>query len=98
MALYKTKPQPLGEVLKALIQKMGIQDRMDKARVIETWADIAGVRINSVTQSVWLKEDVLFVQLNSAPWRHELHLRRHEWCMRLNQELGKAVVKEIIFK
>lgn len=98
MAIRNTKPQSLGTVLNALIDSLGIRERLEKARIVETWAELAGIRINSITHSVWVKDDVLFVRLHSAVWRHELNLRRKEWCSRLNQELGKEIVKEIVFK
>lgn len=98
MPKYRTQPQPLGNVLEALIDALGIRERMEKARVVETWAELAGMQINSVTHSVWFNEGILFVRLHSAVWRHELNLRRNEWCRRLNEELEKEMVKEIVFK
>ena len=98
MAIYRTKPQPIGNILEQLIDQMGIRSRMDKAQIIESWAILAGDHINAVTRSVWLKNDQLFVQLNSSVWRHELHLHRQQWTERLNEALGKQVIREIVFR
>ncbi len=97
MAAYYDKPQPLGEVLKGLIDRLGLRRKIDEARVIEAWAEIAGTTINGVTDKVWVKSGTLYVRINSAAWRHELHLRRQAWRTRLNHHLDEELVREIVF-
>lgn len=94
----RERPQPLGKVLQSVIDRLGLRRRINEARVIETWAALAGPQINGVTTSVWMKGATLFVKVRSAAWRQELHLRRREWRRRLNDELGEALVEEIVFR
>lgn len=91
-------PKPLGEVLQSVIDRLGLRTRINEARVIETWAALAGPQINSVTSSVWMKGATLFVKVTSAAWRQELHMRRREWRERLNDELGEELIDEIVFR
>ncbi len=97
MAAYFDKPQPLGEVLQGLIDRLGLRQKMDQARIVEAWATIAGTTINGVTDKAWVKSGRLYVRINSAAWRHELHLRRQAWRTRLNHHLGDDLVREIVF-
>ncbi len=97
MAAYFDKPQPLGEVLQGLIDRLGLRQKMDQARIVEAWATIAGATINGVTEKAWVKSGTLYVRINSAAWRHELHLRRQAWRTRLNHHLGDDLVREIVF-
>ncbi len=97
MAAYFDSPQPLGEVLRELIDRLGLRRKIDEARVIEAWAEIAGTTINGVTDKAWVKSGTLYVRINSAAWRHELHLRRQAWRTRLNHHLGEELVREIVF-
>lgn len=92
------RPKPLGDVLESVINELGIRPKIDEARVIETWASLAGPQINGVTSSVWMKGRRLFVKVRSAPWRQELHMRRGEWRRKLNEELGEELVEEIVFR
>lgn len=46
----------------------------------------------------WIRGSKLFVSVNSAVWRQELHLRREEWRQRLNEELGSELIQEIVFR
>lgn len=91
-------PQSLGEVLQSVIDRLGLRQRIDEARVVETWAALAGPQINGVTSSVWMKGATLFVKVRSAAWRQELHLRRREWRRRLNEELGQELVEDVVFR
>ena len=91
-------PQPLGDVLQDVIDRLGMRDKIDEARVVETWATIAGDRVNAVTEWVWMKGDTLFVKISSAAWRQELHMNRRAWRDRLNDALGREIVGEIMFR
>ena len=97
MAAYSNKPQPLGDVMQTLIDRMGLRKKIDEARIIEAWATLAGATINGVTDKAWVKGDRLYVRITSAAWRHELHLRRQAWRAQLNQHLGDELVQEIVF-
>lgn len=84
--------------MKELVESLGSGSRLGEAAVIAAWQDISGARIRHVTESVWLEDKRLFVKLDSASWRQELHLQRREWCERLNKELGRDLVDEIVFR
>lgn len=91
-------PKPLGDVLEALIDRMGLRRRIDAARVVEAWATVAGTQINGLTESAWVKGRTLYVKIRSAAWRHELHRRRQAWRRLLNEHLGDELVEEIVFR
>ncbi len=90
--------QALGNVLGGVIDKMGLRPKINAARIVETWAIMAGPQINNVTSNVWFRHGRLFVQLTSAAWRHELHMQRYTWQQRLNDQLGDVLVDEIVFR
>ncbi len=93
-----SRPKSLGNVLSEVIDRLGMRDKIDEARVVESWAQIAGERVNGVTESVWMKGSTLFVKISSSAWRQELHMNRTAWKQRLNDQLGREVVKEIMFR
>ncbi|PSQ90052.1 MAG: DUF721 domain-containing protein [Bacteroidetes bacterium QS_8_64_10] len=91
-------PQKIGDVLGDVIDELGIRRELDEARVVETWATIAGPQINGVTESAWVNRQTLYVKLTSAAWRQELTMRRSDWRDRLNDELGSELVEKIVFR
>jgi predicted nucleic acid-binding Zn ribbon protein len=91
-------PRPLGEVLQDVIDDLGVQAEIDEARVIETWAAVAGRQINEVTETAWMDGSTLYVKITSAAWRQELHMNRRKWRTRLNSEFESDIVDEIVFR
>jgi predicted nucleic acid-binding Zn ribbon protein len=92
------RPRPLGEVLQDVIDDLGVQAEIDEARVIETWAAVAGRQINEVTETAWMDGSTLYVKITSAAWRQELHMNRRKWRTRLNSEFESDIVDEIVFR
>ena len=91
-------PQRLGDVLSKVIDDMGLRKKMDKARIVEAWASVAGPQVNGVTEEAWVKGKRLFVKIRSSAWRQELQMQRGRWKKRLNDELGGDLVSEIVFR
>jgi predicted nucleic acid-binding Zn ribbon protein len=94
----RDRPRPLGEVLQEMIDALGLQDKMDEARVIETWAAVAGRQVNEITETAWMDGSTLYVKITSAAWRQELHMNRRKWRTRLNSEFESDLVDEIVFR
>lgn len=88
----------LGDALGDLVKQLGIKQKLDETRAIESWYQIAGPTINEVTESVWIERKKLFVKVSSSVWRQELHLQRQAWLQRLNETAGSNVVQEIVFR
>ena len=97
MAQIRNQPQPLGMVLNAVIDQLGIRTGIEEVRIREGWTTLAGPHINSVTDCSWVKDGTLHIRLTSAMWRQELHLQRGEWAQRLNAYLGSDLVVDIVF-
>ena len=91
-------PKPIGELLTKVVSGLGIERKLDEARMVEAWADVAGPQILAVTDSVWVRRRKLFVKITSATWRQELHLQRDDWRKRINSHVGKELVQEIVFR
>ena len=81
-----------------LIQDMGIGDKLEDARALQAWSDVAGDQINNQTKRTWIKKGKLTVVIASSVWRHELHLQRSQWLRRVNEALGRDYVKELVFR
>lgn len=91
-------PQKLGDVLGQLIRSMGIEGPLARGAVITKWESILGEKMMQHVDKSWMRGDKLYVRVSSSAWRHELHLQREQWRLRLNQEVGSDAVREIIFR
>ena len=96
--MARRAPQPLSNLMQELMRSLDRGSKFGEATIVSAWQDVSGTQVANVTEKVWVEKKRLFVKVNSAPWRNELHLQRREWCDRVNQKLGKRLIDEIIFR
>ncbi|ATA74234.1 DUF721 domain-containing protein [Capnocytophaga sp. H2931] len=88
----------LSSVIKQIIQQNKLEYGLHKVEVQEIWARIMGISIAKYTKSVELKGDVLYVELSSPALSEELTYGKETIIRSINEEIGKEVVKKIVFR
>ncbi len=81
-----------------MTRKLGIAKTLSEYEVVTSWSAIVGEQIAKVTKAEHLEKGILFVSVATAPWRNELTMQRQEIVARINDAVGKDVVKEIRFR
>jgi len=66
--------------------------------VINSWETVMGKTVSNRTTQIYMRNKKLFINLNSASLREELHHARERIVKLLNDEAGQVVVEEIIFQ
>lgn len=95
--MKKNNENNLGEVLQQLFDAYGWTEKMDGVRIINSWEDIVGGIFAKHTTNLYVKNKKLYVVLDSAVLRNELYMERSNLVDKLNKEIGKEVIDEIIF-
>ncbi|CEN51576.1 DUF721 domain-containing protein [Capnocytophaga canis] len=88
----------LSSVIKQIIQQNKLEYGLHKVEVQEIWARIMGISIAKYTKSVELKGDVLYVELSSPALSEELTYGKETIVRSINEEIGKEVVKKLVFR
>ncbi len=88
--------------LKVLVDKMlrayGLSDKLDEVELIESWEKIVGKMISKHTKDIYFKNKVLYLELDSSALKHELNLAKSKLRDKLNSDIGKNIVNEIVIK
>lgn len=90
--------QPLSQILEELLAHYELKEPLERYRSLVIWPEVVGERIAKVTKPVNIQNGVLLVKVKSAVWRMELTLMKQQIIDRLNESLGKPVVKDIKFR
>lgn len=98
MAKRRNSESAIGEVLREIIEGNNLQGGLDKISVEDAWKNLMGNGVNYYTRAVVLKGSTLYVELTSAVLREELGYGRSKIIKMINEELGRTVVQEIIFR
>ena len=67
-------------------------------RIQRAWGEILGPGILQSTQHLYVKNQVLYVFLNSSVLRNELLLNRKRLLQKLNEFAGAEVIRDIVIR
>ena len=88
---------PLEEAMKQMFRAYRLQGKMNQVYVTSCWEKIMGKTVARYTKSLYFKDGKLFVELTSAPLKHELVMNKTKVMANINQEVGEEVVVEVVF-
>jgi len=89
--------QKLGNILQDILKKHNINIDSEEQRLLEIWNKAVGTQISVHTRPEKLKRNTLFVNVSSSVWMQQLHILKSEIIKKINQYLGKELVKNIHF-
>ena len=89
--------QRLGNVLKGILRKHNIFFDSEEQRLLEVWQKAVGPQISVQTRPDRLKRNTLFIKVSSSVWMQQLHILKQEIIEKINQLLGKELIKNIHF-
>lgn len=91
-------PKAVSSAIAELTSGLGIGGTLDRFSVVTGWSALVGEQIARVSTAQRMENGVLYVSVNTAPWRAELTMRRREIVDKINTTLGKKVVHDIRFR
>jgi predicted nucleic acid-binding Zn ribbon protein len=85
----------LGDALKKLLQKSGLDNTITEHRIKEAWHKTVGDYCSRHTETVWFAKGELSVKISSPIVKQELLYTKTEIIAKINEILGNEVVKTI---
>lgn len=85
-------------ILDTLFSGMDSGSRIREALALAYWDSVVGPQAAAATEAESVREGVLFVRTRSSVWSHELTFLKSAILTRLNQRIGRPVIREIIFR
>ncbi len=94
----KSDTMSVSEAMSDLLRNYRIEDKFHESRLVDSWEKVMGRPIASRTGKLYIKDKVLFVQLTSAPLRHELEMSKDRILELLEKEMGRKIVDKVVFR
>ncbi|HLV62018.1 DUF721 domain-containing protein [Galbibacter sp.] len=98
MAKRHNESNSLNDLLKTFVQENSLEKGLNKIDVRNAWKNLMGQGVNTYTTEIELKRDTLYVCLSSSVLRQELVYGKDKIIKMINEELGKEIVKAIVFR
>jgi len=83
--------------LDTFMNYIGLDVRMQELRILSVWTDCVGSSIANFSTPVEIRKNKLFVSVENAAWRYELSLKKNEIIEKLNQNLKRKIIRDIVF-
>lgn len=97
--MRKQESKSLGDILSEYFDDNSIlKTNLAERRAVEAWNTLLGSGVGEYTRNVYLKRNVLYVQLSSSVLRAELQMNKQNLIDKLNKAAGMDVVKDIILR
>lgn len=87
----------LKDAIDELLNIYKLRGKYNETHLISSWEKVMGKSIASRTTSIFIKEKKMYVKLNSAPLKNELSLSKSKVLDLFFQELGEAVIEDVVF-
>jgi predicted nucleic acid-binding Zn ribbon protein len=87
----------LGEAIDLMLKRYQLETKYDQTYLAAHWEKIIGKEIASRTSAIYMKEQTLFLKIESSALANELVIAKSKLIQTLNREFGYELVTEIVF-
>jgi predicted nucleic acid-binding Zn ribbon protein len=92
----KKEFQHIGNAIQELLKSYQIKNKFDEANLVTSWERLVGKPVAKRTKKVFLRNRVLFVELDSPSMKHDLNIHKNHILEVFQKEFSKEVIGEIV--
>jgi len=97
-ALKRNEPAGIGDILKKMVQTTSLGKELEKARIVESWADVAGPYLSQHGRPATIKDGTLTIDADSPVWMHKYSYRKWDIIRRANRLAGKELISDVFVR
>ncbi|MDR2119921.1 MAG: DUF721 domain-containing protein [Tannerella sp.] len=75
-----------------------LKQKLMEARIMRAWSEVLGPATMRATRNLYVKNEVLYVFVNSSVLRNELWLNREKLKKKLNAHTGTDVIRDLVIR
>ncbi len=80
-----------------MLRKFGIDNAIAQNKALNIWSEIVGVSVSKNTVAEKVEHGVIIVKVSSPVWRQELYFQKKDIVKKINNSIGKNVIRDIRF-
>lgn len=88
--------QQVGDAIRQLLQQYHLKPKFDEANLIASWEKLVGKPIAKRTKKIYVRNKVLFIELDSPSMKSDLSFHKNEIIRIVNTEFGSEMLKEMV--
>ena len=96
--MRRSEIHSLGSAIRSYLKEAKFDRKLAEVDAVSSWETIIGKPIARATTSIYIKNETLYVHLNSSIVRNELFMMRNDIVRAVNNHAGSEIVKSIVLK
>jgi len=93
----KSETLSLKEALQEALKSFRSNPRYLQAQVSHSWERVMGPTVKKRTSRLFIKNQVLYVEISSAPLKNELRFSKDKILEAICQDAGNGTLNDIVF-
>jgi predicted nucleic acid-binding Zn ribbon protein len=89
--------QSFKDAFKKFLKEENLDKKYQQKKLVSEWKSLMGTTIGNRTRKVFFKRNILFVELDSGPLKHELMVNREKILKMLEEKYGAGLIDEVRF-
>ena len=94
--MSKQNLQSIGSAINQFLKENRLEKKIDLSSLHTNWASIAGEMVANHTTRLFLKENTLFLEVDSSALKNELHFLKDQLIKNINHFLKKELVTQLV--
>lgn len=92
------KPATAADLVQQLLQQRGMEGKIEEYRTWQIWDEVVGPQIARRARPIRIRDGVLEVRVDQPVWMQQLQLLKPRILVRLNQALGKELLRDLFLR
>lgn len=92
----KSNTHHIGDAIQEMLRSYRLKSKFDETTLVTSWERLVGKPIAKRTKKVAVRNNVLFVELDSPAMKSDLSFHKTQILALFEKEFGKDVIKEIV--
>jgi|SRR5688572_12103497 predicted nucleic acid-binding Zn ribbon protein len=88
--------QSVGQAIRELLNSYRLTSKFDETSLINSWERIAGKPIAKRTKKLYIRNKVLFVELDSPSMKHDFSMHKAHVLDLFKKEFGAGIITDIV--
>ncbi len=88
----------IGDIVRKLMKNPKLAKKLDELDALNICKEVIGEKLNKYINDIIISNGKLIIKLKSAVLRNELSYQKTNIITKVNNKLGKEIIKEIILK
>lgn len=96
--MHSRDAESVGALVMRLLRNEGLETPLNERRLVNSWTQVLGPDIAAYTKNVYIRNQVLYVELTSSVLRQELMSGKRRLIQCLNDSVGAQVITDIVMR